>query len=98
MEPRGLQNCEPNKPAFFTHVQTCCCNNIKPTSTSLTQCDWCSHSTKWNLDIVVFYKKKKKLGMCLEGLRCDVGEGGASAGPMLRYPFPLRDQPYNGIV
>ena len=42
---------------------------------------------------VVFYKKKP--GICLVEAQYGVGERGGLCRPILRHPFPLRDQPYD---
>ena len=48
--------------------------------------------------VVVFYKKIKRENMFGGGgvVRC--GGRGCLRRPMLRHPFPLRDQPHDGIV
>jgi hypothetical protein len=45
-----------------------------------------------------FIKIKRREGIRLVDVQSGIGDRGASAGPMLRHPFPLRDQPRDGIV
>jgi hypothetical protein len=51
-----------------------------------------------HIHAVLYKQKKERARVCLIEARYGEVEGNAFVGPVLRYPFPLRDQPHNGIV